>query len=54
MISIDEMKLRIQEWMAQPLSAIELAYTYAEIKAELEKQLEFCMAIQIEDNTEEE
>lgn len=43
MVSIDEIKSCIQEWMAQPLTAVELAKTYAEIKLELEKQLEYCM-----------
>lgn len=43
MVEIDEMKSCIQEWMAQPLSAIKLARLYSELKAELEKQLEFCM-----------
>jgi len=44
MVSIDDMKSMIQEWMAQELSAVELAKTYAECRAELDKQLEYCMA----------
>ena len=44
MVSIDDMKTCIQEWMAQELTAVDLAKTYAEIRAELDKQLEVCMA----------
>ncbi len=40
----EEMKSCIQEWMAQALDAVELAKTYAEIKQELDLQLEFCMS----------
>ena len=43
MTSIDDMKSCIQEWMAEALSAVELAKTYAEVRSELDKQLEYCM-----------
>lgn len=43
MTSIEDMKSCIQEWMAQPLSAVELAQTYAECKEELDRQMEYCM-----------
>ena len=43
MVEIEEMKSYIQEWMAQPLSVIELARLYSKLKLELEKQLEVCM-----------
>ena len=43
MITIDEMKECIQEWMAQCASPINLAMTYAECKAGLDYQLRFCM-----------
>lgn len=43
MTSIEDMKSCIQEWMAQSLSAVELAQTYAECKEELDRQMEFCM-----------
>lgn len=45
MTSIDNMKSCIQDWMAQPLSAVDLAQTYAECMAELNRQLEYCMRI---------
>ena len=44
-ITIDEMKECIQEWMAQCTSPINLAMTYAECKAELDYQLRFCMSM---------
>ena len=53
MISIDDMKSCIQEWMAQELSAVDLAKTYAEIKMELDKQLEYCMAGFVEEGAAE-
>lgn len=43
MVSHEDMKSCVQEWMAQELSAVDLAKTYAEIRAELDKQLEYCM-----------
>jgi hypothetical protein len=41
--SIEDMRTCIQEWMAQELTAVNLAKTYAEIRIELDKQLEVCM-----------
>ena len=43
MVSLEDMQECVQEWMAQPLSAVELAETYAAIRLELEKQLHVCM-----------
>ena len=43
MTSIEDMRTCIQEWMAQELTAVNLAKTYAEIRIELDKQLEVCM-----------
>ena len=43
MVSIEDMHELIQEWMAQPISAVELAETYAAIRMELDKQLPICM-----------
>ena len=43
MVDIEDMKGCIQEWMAQELSAVNLAKTYAECKGELDRQLEYCM-----------
>jgi len=45
MVDIEDMKSCIQEWMAQGPSAVCLAKTYAEIRTELDKQLEFCMTV---------
>ena len=42
MTNIDDMKSMVQEWMADALSAVELAKVYAELMAELDKQLEYC------------
>jgi hypothetical protein len=41
--SIEDIRTCIQEWMMQELTAVNLAKTYAEIKLELDKQLEVCM-----------
>lgn len=43
MVTIDEMKECIQEWMGQTRAPVELARTYAEIYRELDRQLEICM-----------
>lgn len=43
MSSINDMKLIIQEWMAQELTAKDLARTYAEIREELDRQMEYYM-----------
>ena len=43
MVSIEDMKSIIQEWMAQELSPVDLGKTYAEVLCELNKQFEYCM-----------
>lgn len=43
MIPMDDMKYCIQEWMAQCLTAKETAYQYAELRGELDKQMEYMM-----------
>lgn len=43
MVSIEDMKDMIQEWMAQELCPVDLGRTYAEVLCELNKQFEFCM-----------
>ena len=53
-VNIDDMKSLIQEWMAQELSAVDLAKTYAEIRTELDIQLEYCMESYIDGRIENE
>lgn len=43
MVSIDDMKSCIQEWMGQALLPSDLARIYADISLELERQLDICM-----------
>ena len=43
MVSVDDMKSMIQEWMAQELTISDLSRTYTEVRIELDKQLEYCI-----------
>lgn len=43
MVSIEDMKDCIQEWMAQSTSPTVLSRIYAEIFCELNRQLDICM-----------
>ena len=43
MTSFEEMRNYIRDWMSQPLTSVDLAKTYAELRTELDRQLEINM-----------
>lgn len=43
MASYEDMELLIQEWLAEQLTAVDLAKVYAVLRVELDRQLEICM-----------